>query len=45
MPIAYSAVRVKEAGLRVSVLASHEKEHLDRLVYALCAIKNDIDIK
>ena len=37
--IVYPAVRTKEARLRVSVLATHEKQHLDSLVSAL----EDID--
>lgn len=38
--IVYPAVRTKEARLRVSVLATHEREDLDKLVYALCQINN-----
>lgn len=41
--IVYPAVRTKEARLRVSVLATHEREDLDRLVHALCQINNVID--
>ena len=43
--IVYPAVRVKEARLRVSVLATHEKEHLDKLVYSLNEIDKSINIK
>lgn len=41
--IVYPAVRLKEARLRVSVLASHEKEDLDQLVNAL--LKADAELK
>lgn len=40
--IAYPAVRTKEARIRISVLASHETEQLDRLVTALEEIRNVI---
>jgi len=43
--IVYPAVRIKEARLRVSVLASHEKKHLDKLVDALCEIDKTIKIR
>lgn len=43
--IVYPAVRTKEARLRVSVLATHEIEQLDRLVFALNEINNIIKIK
>ncbi len=39
--IVYPAVRIKESRLRVSVLSSHEKEHLDKLVNTLIQI-NDV---
>jgi glycine C-acetyltransferase len=40
--IAYPAVRIKEARLRISVLASHEKEQLDKLVDTLLLARNNI---
>lgn len=43
--IVYPAVRTKEARLRVSVLATHEKEHLDKLIFALNEINCIIKIK
>lgn len=43
--IVYPAVRTKEARLRVSVLSTHEKEHLDSLVNALEEINKIIPIK
>lgn len=43
--IVYPAVRMKEARLRVSVLASHEKDQLDKLVVALEEINKILPIK
>lgn len=43
--IVYPAVRTKEARLRVSILSTHEKEHLDCLVSALEEINQTIPIK
>lgn len=43
--IVYPAVRTKEARLRVSVLATHEKEQLEKLISALNEIDNIIKIK
>lgn len=43
--IVYPAVRTKEARLRVSVLATHEKQHLDSLVSALEDIDKVIKIR
>lgn len=43
--IVYPAVRLKEARLRISVLASHKKEHLDKLVYELCEMDKIFEIK
>lgn len=43
--IVYPAVRTKEARLRVSILSTHEKEHLDSLVNALEEINKVIQIK
>lgn len=40
--IAYPAVRTKEARIRISVLASHEKEQLDQFATALEEIRNVI---
>lgn len=37
--IVYSAVRTKESRLRVSILATHKKEHLGHLIDSL----NEID--
>jgi len=41
--IVYPAVRIKEARLRVSILSSHEKEDLDRLISALLKINEEIN--
>lgn len=38
--IVYPAVRLKEARLRISVLSTHKKEHLDKLVDALIQIRD-----
>lgn len=43
--IVYPAVRTKEARLRVSVLATHEKEQLDKLVASLEEINGVLPIK
>lgn len=43
--IVYPAVRTKEARLRVSILSTHKKEHLDFLVNALEEINKIIPIK
>lgn len=43
--IVYPAVRTKEARLRVSILSTHKKEHLDSLVSALEEINKIIPIK
>ena len=43
--IVYPAVRLKEARLRVSVLASHEKEDLDKLVNALLEADRKLKLK
>lgn len=43
--IVYPAVRTKEARLRVSVLSTHKKEHLDSLVKALEDIDKILQIK
>ena len=43
--IVYPAVRIKEPSLRVSVLASHTKEHMDRLINALSEIDDTIGLK
>lgn len=43
--IVYPAVRTKEARLRVSILSTHEKEHLNSLVNALEEINKIIQIK
>ncbi len=43
--IVYPAVRIKEARLRVSVLATHEKEQLDMLISALEEIDKIFNIK
>lgn len=43
--IVYPAVRTKEARLRVSILSTHKKEHLDSLVSALEEINKIILIK
>lgn len=43
--IVYLAVRIKEPRLRVSVLASHTKEHMDRLINALSEIDDTIGLK
>lgn len=40
--IAYPAVRTKEARLRVSLLATHERSQLDHLVNSLVEIRNKI---
>lgn len=45
IPIVYPAVRVKEARLRVSVLATHEKEQLDKLVTSLEEIDEVVKIR
>lgn len=42
--IVYPAVRSKEARLRISVLATHEKEELDKLVSALCSVKSQLNL-
>lgn len=41
--IVYPAVRIKEARIRVSVLATHERQHLDQLVNALIEINKNIN--
>lgn len=41
--IVYPAVRIKEARIRVSALATHEKQHLDQLVNALIEINKNIN--
>lgn len=43
--IVYPAVRTKEARLRVSILSTHEKEHLDSFINALEEINKIIPIK
>lgn len=43
--IVYPAVRIKEPRLRVSVLASHTREHLDKLINSLCEINSTIGLK
>ena len=43
--IVYPAVRTKESRLRVSILATHEKEHLDHLVNSLVEIDSLIKFK
>lgn len=43
--IVYPAVRTKEARLRASILATHEKEQLDKLVSSLNEIDNILKIK
>lgn len=40
--IVYPAVRTKEARIRVSVLATHERWQLDHLVDSLLEIRNEI---
>lgn len=40
--ITYPAVRIREARLRISVLASHEKNQLDKLVNTLMLARNII---
>lgn len=40
--IAYPAVRIKEARLRISVLASHEVAHLDKLVDTLLLARKSL---
>jgi glycine C-acetyltransferase len=41
--IVYPAVRIKEARLRVSILSSHETEHLDKLVDTLIQINRTVN--
>lgn len=41
--IVYPAVRTKEARIRVSILATHEKWQLDHLINSLIEIRNIID--
>lgn len=43
--IVYPAVRTKESRLRVSILATHEKEHLDHLINALDEIDSHVKFK
>lgn len=43
--IVYPAVRTKEARLRVSVLATHERHQLDALIHALNEINKEINFK
>lgn len=43
--IVYPAVRIKEPRLRVSILASHTKEQIDKLINALCEINATIGLK
>ena len=43
--IVYPAVRTKEARLRISILSTHKKDHLDSLVDALEEINKIIPIK
>ena len=43
--IVYPAVRTKEARLRVSVLATHERHQLDTLIHALNEINKEINFK
>lgn len=43
--IVYPAVRIKEARLRVSVLATHTKDHLDKLVESLIEIDKIIKFR
>lgn len=43
--IVYPAVRSKDARIRISVTASHEISHLDRLVNSLCKINEMLPIK
>lgn len=45
IPIVYPAVRVKEARLRITVLSSHVKEQLDKLVESLNEINDIIKFK
>ncbi len=45
MSIVYPAVVNKDARIRVSLIASHEKEHLDTLIDALCKIDKELQIK
>lgn len=42
--IVYPAVRIKEARLRISILSTHEKKDLDKLIYTLILINKDINI-
>lgn len=41
--IVYPAVRIKEARIRVSVLATHEEPHLDQLANSLIEINQEIN--
>lgn len=43
--IVYPAVRLKEPRLRVSILASHTREQIDKLITALCEINITIGLK
>ena len=43
--ITYPAVTNKDARLRVSILASHEKQHLDKLIQTLNYVNTIINIK
>ncbi len=43
--IVYPAVRIKEARLRVSILSTHEKEHLDYLTKSLEEINKIVRFK
>ena len=45
MPIVYPAVRIKEARIRISVLATHEHWQLDKLIYSLNEINKEIKFK
>jgi glycine C-acetyltransferase len=45
MSIVYPAVVNKDSRIRVSLIASHEKEHLDALITALCEIDKELHIR
>lgn len=45
IPIVYPAVRVKEARLRISVLSTHTKADLDKLIYSLEEINKTLIFK
>ncbi len=43
--LTYPAVANKDSRLRVSVLASHEKKHLDKLIDVLNMVDKELSIK